>query len=80
MHVRTTSLKLSAITDKSGKPRVLDSGRQRVALRGGYPLSNQDTIRMVKAKFDDPTILKAIETRRSAFDLPALQDFVNEYN
>jgi hypothetical protein len=44
-------------------------GAQQVVTIAPRPLSNQDIVRMVKAKFDDATILKAIETRRSSFDL-----------
>jgi hypothetical protein len=42
---------------------------QQVVTIPPRPLSNQDIVRMVKAKFDDATIVKAIETRRSSFDL-----------
>jgi hypothetical protein len=42
---------------------------QQVVTIPPRPLSNQDVVRMVKAKFDDATILKAIEARKTAFDV-----------
>jgi hypothetical protein len=42
---------------------------QQVVMLPPRPLSNQDIVRMVRAKFDDATILKAIGTRKSSFDL-----------
>ncbi len=55
-----------AITFTQGGVSV---GAQQVVTIAPRPLSNQDIVRMVKAKFDDATILKAIETRKSFFDL-----------
>ncbi len=34
-----------------------------------HPLTNQDIVRMAKAKFDDATIVKTIEAHTAAFDL-----------
>jgi hypothetical protein len=48
---------------------AISAGAQQVVTIAPRPLTNQDIVRMVKAKFDDATILKAIETRRSFFDL-----------
>jgi hypothetical protein len=42
---------------------------QQVVMLPPRPLSNQDIVRMVRAKFDDATILKAIGTRKNSFDL-----------
>jgi FlaG/FlaF family flagellin (archaellin) len=34
-----------------------------------HPLTNQDVVRMTKARFDDATIVKTIETHTASFDL-----------
>jgi hypothetical protein len=65
MRLRTALVALSIIF----LPGFIPAQAQQVVTIPPRPLTNQDVVRMVKAKFDDATILKAIETRRSSFDL-----------